>query len=62
MVGLGCSWNDAGLLPVDAEDVEDLLLAEVEAEGFHGDFELVVVDVSVLVEVEELELRGGVEG
>ena len=32
------------------------LLGQVEAQCFHGDFELVVVDVVVAVEVEELEL------
>lgn len=49
-------------LPVRAEDVKDFLLVQVEAEGFHGDFELVVVDVAVLVEIEELELCGDVNG
>lgn len=31
------------------EDGEDFGLGEVEAEGFHGDFELVVVDFVVFV-------------
>lgn len=38
------------------EDGEDFGFGEVEAEGFHGDFELVVVDFVVLVQVEEVEL------
>ena len=32
------------------------MLWEIEAERFHGDFELVVVDVAVFVEVEEGKL------
>lgn len=39
------------------EDIEDFRFGKVEAEGFHGDFELVVVDVTVFVEVEEVELE-----
>lgn len=31
------------------EDGEDLGFGDVEAEGFHGDFELVVVDFLVFV-------------
>lgn len=38
------------------QDVQDLGFGEVEAEGFEGDFEFVVVDVVVFVEVEEGEL------
>lgn len=38
------------------QDGEDFGFGEVEAEGFHGDFELVVVDFVVLVQVEEVEL------
>lgn len=48
---------NSGNIPVNAEDVEDFLLGQVEAQGFHGDFELMVVDVAVLVEVEELKLN-----
>ena len=42
---------------VRCEEGEDLGLGEVETEGFEGDFEFVVVDSLVLVEVEEAELR-----
>ena len=45
------------------EDGQDFGFGEVEAEGFHGDFEFVVVDAFVFVEVEESELgcrQGGV--
>lgn len=38
------------------EELEDFGLGEVEAEGFEGDFEFVVVDLLVFVEVEEGEL------
>lgn len=38
------------------EDSDEVLFREVEAEGFEGDFEFVVVDVGVFVEVEEGEL------
>ena len=38
------------------QDGEDFGFGEVEAEGFHGDFELVVVDLVVLVQVKEVEL------
>ena len=38
------------------EEREDVGFGEVEAEGFEGDFEFVVVDVEVFVEVEEGEL------
>ena len=38
------------------EDGEDVLFGKVEAEGFKRDFELVVVDVVVFVQVEEGEL------
>lgn len=41
---------------VRGEQGDDVGLGEVEAEGFEGDFELVVVYVRVFVEVEELEL------
>ena len=39
------------------QDIEDFGFGEVEAEGFEGDFELVVVDVGVFVEVEEGKLQ-----
>ena len=42
-------------LVVVPERLEHLGLFEVEAEGAHGDFELVVVQRAVLVRVEELE-------
>lgn len=38
------------------QDREELGLAEVKAEGLHGDFKLVVVDAAVAVEVKEDEL------
>ena len=38
-----------------AEDLEDLGLLEVEAEGTHRDLELVVIDTAVFVCVEELK-------
>lgn len=41
------------------EQLEDFGFGQVEAEGFEGDFELVVVDSLVFVEVEERELWGG---
>ena len=41
------------------EDGDDFGFGEVEAEGFHGGFEFVVVDAFVFVEVEEAELLGG---
>ena len=41
---------------VSLKDGDDLVLGQVEAEGFHGDFEFVVVDALVFVEVEEAEL------
>lgn len=37
------------------EDGEDFLLRQIEAERLHGDFQLVVVDEAVLVQVEEVE-------
>lgn len=40
------------------EEREEGRLGELEAEGFKRDFELVVVDALVFVEVEEAELRG----
>ena len=39
------------------QEGEDLRFGDFEAEGFHGDFEFVVVDLLVFVEVEELELQ-----
>ena len=42
-------------LVVIAEDLEDLGLLEVEAEGTHCHFELVVVDAAILVCVEEFK-------
>jgi hypothetical protein len=36
--------------------MEEFGFGEFEAEGFEGDFEFVVVDVGVFVEVEEGEL------
>lgn len=42
-------------LVVIAEDLEDLGLLKVEAEGAHCDFELVVIDAAILVCVEEFK-------
>ena len=42
--------------PVGLKDGQDFGFGEVEAQGFHGDFELVVVDAFVFVEIEESEL------
>lgn len=39
------------------EDLEEFGFGDFEAEGFQRDFEFVVVDVGVFVEVEERELR-----
>ena len=39
-----------------AKDFEEFRLRNIEAEGFAGDFQLVIVDVAVFVEVEECEL------
>ena len=38
------------------EDGNDFGFGEVETEGFHGDFQFVVVDTFVFVEIEESEL------
>ena len=38
------------------EQGENFGFGDFEAEGFHGDFEFVVIDLLVFVEVEELEL------
>ena len=38
------------------EELQDLGFGQIEAEGFESDFELVVVDSLVFVEVEEREL------
>lgn len=38
------------------EQREDLRFGDFEAERFHSNFELVVVDLLVFVEVEKLEL------
>lgn len=43
-------------LAVGLENGEDLGFGNVEAKGFHGDFELMIVDLLVFVEVEEVEL------
>lgn len=53
---VACSGEGRGGDAVGLEFVEDVCFGEVEAEGFQGDFELVVVDVVVFVEVEEGEL------
>ena len=45
-MGLG---GGRGWLAVGLEDGEDFGLGDVEAEGFHGDFEFVVVDFVVFV-------------
>lgn len=45
---------------VRGEEGEDVRFGEVETEGFEGDFEFVVVDTLVFVEVEEGELGEGV--
>lgn len=41
------------------EEGEDLGLGQIEAKGFERDFEFVVVDALVFVEVEESELLAG---
>lgn len=38
------------------EDGQDLGFGNVEAESFHGDFELVIVNFLIVVEVEEMKL------
>ena len=38
------------------KELENLGFREVETEGFEGDFELVVVDSLVFVEIEECKL------
>ena len=38
------------------EDGDDVAFWEVKAEGLHGDFEFVVVDLFVFIEVEEAKL------
>lgn len=40
------------------QKLEDFGFGQVEAQGFQGDFEFVVVDSLVFVEVEEGELGG----
>lgn len=55
-VGLGGGVEGGGGDAVGLEEGEDVGFGEVEAQGFEGDFELVVVDVGVFVEVEEGEL------
>ena len=55
-VGGGSGW--LGGHAVLAQDGDELRFGDVEAEGLHGDFELVVVDALVPVEVEEPELYG----
>ncbi len=52
----GGAFGGLGGRAVRLEDGEDFGFGEVEAEGFHGDFEFVVVDFLVFVEVEEGEL------
>lgn len=46
-VGLVGGWLGGGA--VGLEDREDFGFGNVEAEGFHGDFELVIVDLLVFV-------------
>lgn len=41
---------------VGGEEGDDFCLGEVEPQGFEGDFEFVVVDALVFVQVEEREL------
>ncbi len=48
LVGVGGGWGGGGRA-VGLQDGEDFGLGEVEAEGLHGDFELVVVDFVVFV-------------
>ncbi len=59
LVGIGVGGGGGrkgGGGAVGLQDGEDFELGEVEAEGFHGDFEFVVVDFVVFVQVEEVEL------
>ena len=59
---LGCAGGGArggmaiGRIPVSAEKGDYFGFGEVEAEGFEGDFEFVIVNALIFVEVEEGEL------
>jgi len=58
VIGIGRgAFRRLGGRAVGLEDGEDFGFGEVEAEGFHGDFEFVVVYFLVFVEVEECELH-----
>lgn len=39
------------------QEREDVGFREVEAQGFHGDFEFVVIDIGVFVKIKERELK-----
>ncbi len=54
--GGGCGGGGRGRGAVGLEQLEDFRFGQVEAEGFEGDFEFVVVDPLVFVEVEERKL------
>lgn len=54
--GVGVVRGRLGGGAVGLEDGEDFGFGDVEAEGFHGDFELMVVDFLVFVQVEKVEL------
>jgi hypothetical protein len=54
---LGDVWGNAVL----GEEGEDVGFGKVETEGFEGNFEFVVVDSLVFVEVEEPELYTGTD-
>ncbi len=47
--------------PCGGEEGEDVGFGKVETEGFEGNFEFVVVDSLVFVEVEEPELYTGTD-
>ncbi len=49
VIGVGGGGRRGGGGAVGLQDGEDFGLGEVEAEGFHGDFEFVVVDFVVFV-------------
>lgn len=53
---LAVAVQGGGRHAIRGEEGDDVGFGQVEAEGFERDFELVVVDVAVFVEVEELEL------
>ena len=45
---------------ISLKNGENFRLGQVEAQGFHSDFELMVIDAIILVQIKQAKLKAGI--